>query len=405
MRNKTFSLLEVNLWILTISACVLFGSVHQWVWPFWGLFLFFPLLFYPNILFEISALPKLFSFTAALAFLWAATQAIFVALDKYAAAQEILRWFLYGTAFLFMRSLSRESLIRWLWALLFLGIFEAVYGIFQVQSGYEQVLWQVKEAHRGFATGTFLNRNHYAGLLELCLGSGVGLLLHSFYQGRKLQSVGIAGGLFVILAALMQSASRMGIMSFLVATFFFFLLLMKSPKKFPQMGFVVGGVFILASLGLAQEAFSLRFIEIQDRFSQWEGGRFLVWKDALAILNAHLWSGVGLGNFVSIYPSYQSAALVMKWAHAHNDYLELLVELGALGFFVLMFFWSHFFFDCIRRLRALEANVFFLAAGILLAMTSLVIHGIADFNFAVPSNMLIFVMLAGTLSKLCEEVS
>ena len=46
-----------------------------------------------------------------------------------------------------------------------------------VFSGLEYGFFVQKEVFRGLATGTFVNRNHLAGYLELCLAVGTGLML------------------------------------------------------------------------------------------------------------------------------------------------------------------------------------------------------------------------------------
>src|ERR1019366_4217210 len=55
------------------------------------------------------------------------------------------------------------------------GLFQAAYGSLMTLSGLEYGFFIHRES--GVATGTFINRNHLAGYLEMCLAAGVGLML------------------------------------------------------------------------------------------------------------------------------------------------------------------------------------------------------------------------------------
>lgn len=72
---------------------------------------------------------------------------------------------------------SRERLKLFYQVLIFSGVFQAAYGAFMVLSGQEYLLLVKKWAYQGMATGTFVNRNHLAGYLNLCLAVGIGVLL------------------------------------------------------------------------------------------------------------------------------------------------------------------------------------------------------------------------------------
>ena len=74
-----------------------------------------------------------------------------------------------------MNSAARLRLL--LSVLVFSGTFQAVYGALMVLSGLELGFFVEKYAGLGVATGTFVNRNHLAGYLVMCLAAGTGLLM------------------------------------------------------------------------------------------------------------------------------------------------------------------------------------------------------------------------------------
>ena len=68
------------------------------------------------------------------------------------------------------------------------------------------------------------------------------------------------------------------------------------------------------------------------------GQRFVMWFNSLAMYKDHWLLGTGIGNWMVYYPLYQ-AAVEIDWMlvgnlyhiNAHNDYIEFLCELGAVG--------------------------------------------------------------------------
>jgi O-antigen ligase len=88
--------------------------------------------------------------------------------------------------------------------------------------------------------------------------------------------------------------------------------------------------------------------------------------------------------------------------HAHNDFLQLLIETGWIGFITIIvgffiFLWTHG-----RRIKQLDFQMdplrFFLAVGAFSGLISMTVHGLFDFNLQIPANILYFVVLMAVLS-------
>ncbi|MEK7811280.1 MAG: hypothetical protein AAB278_05625 [Pseudomonadota bacterium] len=88
----------------------------------------------------------------------------------------------YGLLFVLVLILvnSKQRLVVLAFTLVLSGLFQAFYGSMMTLSGMEYGFFLKKEAYVGFATGTFVNRNHLAGYLEMTLAIGIGLLLASW---------------------------------------------------------------------------------------------------------------------------------------------------------------------------------------------------------------------------------
>lgn len=69
------------------------------------------------------------------------------------------------------------------------------------------------------------------------------------------------------------------------------------------------------------------------------GIRLDLWRNTLAMVRDHPVAGVGIGNFRIEFPPYSNRVVQVEWfgaklqpKHAHNDFLQILAELGIVGF-------------------------------------------------------------------------
>lgn len=113
--------------------------------------------------------------------------------------------------------------------------------------------------------------------------------------------------------------------------------------------------------------------------------RLNYWKVGLAMAKSHLWTGVGLGNFGTLYPKYQDpGATDVKTAH--NDFLQMLVETGVFGFAIYLAFWGYFVIWGARRIWGEpERLARMVLGGIYAGALALMLHSIVDFPFVNPS--------------------
>ena len=88
---------------------------------------------------------------------------------SYPVRMSIIRWTVYGLFFLGLTQMlnSRKRIELAIFVILVTGCFEALYGLIQTYSGSGHILWY--KVHHDYVTGTYINRNHFAGLMEMCL--------------------------------------------------------------------------------------------------------------------------------------------------------------------------------------------------------------------------------------------
>ncbi len=120
-----------------------------------------------------------------------------------------------------------------------------------------------------------------------------------------------------------------------------------------------------------------------------------MFKDTWQIFLHNPWAGTGLGTLETVYPRYASYYDGRRVEHAHNDYLELLAEMGWPGGLCGLAFLVILFRSALPNLRSARSPVsrsFY--SGAVAACVGLLVHSFVDFNLHIPSNALLFLLLA-----------
>jgi len=382
--------LEAGLIAAACAAPLFFGCVHEWASAGLSAYLFVLLIFNPEAVSEVRKFPLFIKVAGGVLFIGGMCQFAGIARDGYSAGTEWLQWLAFSAAFLLVQRLDVRG-ISWLaWIFVLIGVCEALYAVWQLSTGSNLVLWKEKTQYFGYATGTYMNRNHLAGLLELCLGVHLGALLQAFKK-RQMLSFGVLALLWLaVLGVFFKTGSRAGLVSFSAACSLVFILRAILFKK-------NRALFPLIFIALFSAAMVLWGGSVLDRFHSrdlaWNtAGRFETWGAVVEMIRHNPW-GVGLGGFELVFPRYQSALALSGWAHAHQDYLELLAELGISGFLAWMVLITGLLASFLRVLAASDANEVWPGWGILIALSSLGFHALMDFNFAIPANAFLSILL------------
>jgi O-antigen ligase len=323
---------------------------------------------------------------------------------------ELLSCFLLG--FLVLKTVTKRRQILRLWAgLIAVGVFEAVYGLYELYNRHPRILISEKVHNLDSVTGTFVNRNHFSGYLEMIIPLAVGLLIarsHVFSRSAatwrervlRLQEGGFAQNLMIFLAiivmatAIVFSQSRSGLF-ILILTFVLFSGLVTiyfeiSPfqKKWIKNG--LRAVFLIILL----ICFYFGFTATLERFSRdslLHEKRPLFWAHSLRLFSLYPLTGTGLGTFGELAPNVENASGPVAIVHAHNDYLEFLSELGSVGALLLL---GGIFLALIvsflnwRKRSRLEIKG--LALGGIVSLICILTHSLTDFNLHIPANMVLF---------------
>lgn len=216
-------------------------------------------------------------------------------------------------------------------------------GILQVVgSGTNPRWYPYSESNFGAAVGFFANANHMAMLLVVALPFAAALAADSAKRSLQRASALLAALTGVALLLVMGIAMNGSIAAFALApaAVAASLLIVWKPGKavrralaLAMIGTLVGAVALLSTSSIgatkvgsdAQESVTTRAAILRTT------GRAIA---------DYFPAGSGLGSFVQVYRTYEDPGSVTNEyvIHAHNDYVELVLELGAAGLVLIGLF-------------------------------------------------------------------
>jgi O-antigen ligase len=300
-------------------------------------------------------------------------------------------------ALFFLCVQSYRTQAQWrgfIWFLLSLGFVVSMFGILQHFTFNGKLYWVRELQYGGIPFGPYVNRNHFAGLMELLIPPGLAIQILGGERRDQLPLVTLFN--LLPIGALFLSASRGGIVSFVAEVGFLAILIVacrRQKKVFVAAAFVVTLAAILISwLGIGRAL---------DRFASYqklevgETRRAEMFHDSLRIFRDHPILGTGLGTLQEVFPHYETLYDGLVVNHSHNDYAEALAETGLIGgtcwfVFLILLFWTAWRILSSEK----ESRSFAYHAGALVACFGLLVHATVDFNFHIPSNALIFLLQA-----------
>ncbi|MEW6671017.1 MAG: O-antigen ligase family protein [Thermodesulfobacteriota bacterium] len=320
-----------------------------------------------------------------------------------------------GMFFLTLNTLrSKKRMDILIYVLVFMGLFEALYGIYQLFSAQPRVWWWLSPTVAGGrASGTFTGANHYAGYLEMAV-----LLLFGFMIAQRRRRGRIVSGLGGGRAALQrlvglfapESASPRMIFFFFAAVVMTLALLMSGSRGgilamgaamlgiavifFSKQGYrKYGGLAVLFCVLALFYGVHIGIDRTLKRFEQVQGleERLFITRTIVPMVNAYKAAGVGWGNFRHVYPRFSPDDFnrVSSSGHAHNDWIEALSEAGLAGGFLIAAAFILFLFRMIRVWRyRRDLYALGVGAGVMAGLLALAFHSYFELNMHIPANPL-----------------
>lgn len=368
---------------------------------------------------------------------------------------ETVRYLALGLAysFLFLLIISlfytRRRVTLVLSVLVISGLFQAFYGAMMVLSGSEWLFGVAKEHGRGLVTGTFVNRNHLAGYLEMTLAAGIGLML-ALRTGQPLDwrnvlelllgpKARLRLALIVMVIGLVMTHSRGGNVAFITALLLVgAVFVLRFPEHRWRNGLVLVSIIVIDVLvishffglerlrerlsgteisvtlevaGPAPEAGGAPATEVRstgvDAFLRVRPSgedlrlvfdmndlRGPLFSYTLPLALERTWIGYGAGSFETVFIARSGPGVGARIDHAHNDYLQFWTEYGLIGVLPLAVFVMGSLGCALRalfdRTSLYRSGVGF---GMAMAIVAILIHSWSDFNLQIPANAATFIAI------------
>ena len=317
---------------------------------------------------------------------------------RYQTFSSALLYCAYGLfCFLVVQSLRSSTQIKTL-AFIFstYGLGVAMFALVQSMTSNGKLSWLRTPRFGGWIYGPYVNHNHYAGLMEMLLPIPLVFFLIQRAQGWQKAMAAVAAG--VMTSTVFLSGSRGGMVAFIVQIAVLAVVLMKQRRRHrTNIGL---GLFLLMVIGLLiwlggrELTTRVASINLEARKELSGGVRMAIDRDGLRMFARRPVLGWGLGVFPEVYPRYRSFYTNFFINQAHNDYLQLLVEMGALGFATVMWFLVQLYRHALRKVGNWSEDINGATAlAALLGCTGILVHSFVDFNLQIPANAALFYVL------------
>lgn len=309
--------------------------------------------------------------------------------------------FLLYIAYATLCFLACQTLLRALQARKLAFIFSiygaaiAAFALIQGISSNGKLYWLRQPRMGGWIYGPYVNHNHYAGLMEMLVPIPLVLSLTRL-ASTKARNVAAAAAA-VMVGTIFISGSRGGMLAMVVELVVLSALLVKQKRG---MRTAIGlGVFLAIVVGmltwLGGGELSRRIATVSPSRSELASDiRSYINRDGIRMFLKKPVVGWGLGTFPVIYPQFRSFYTNFFINEAHNDYLQLLVEMGLLGFATMVWFVATAYARAIKKIGDWTTDIngaFSLAC--VLGLTGILIHSAVDFNLQVPANAALFYVM------------
>ena len=310
----------------------------------------------------------------------------------YATKYEVLRYVSYGIVLLIAAECIREEDARKIFTLTLVGfgVFYAFFALAQELTSKGKFFWFYVPRFGGSIYGSYVNRNHYAGLMEMLVPFPIVVGMGHLTKGGK--RVIVVFGAVLMATTIFLCGSRGGMLSFVLEVVVFATLALVRRRNYRvALGMAAFCVLVLAFLVF------LGKVQVLGRLGNLSPDmRWSITKDSLKMFSHRPVLGWGLGTFPTVYPAYRSFYTNLFVNEAHNDYAQLLVETGLLGFGLMVWFLVRLY-RCVsltsRRWEFKWDGAVSFAA--LLGCTGLLFHSFVDFNLQIPANAAMFYTLCG----------
>ncbi len=298
--------------------------------------------------------------------------------------------------FLAAQTLLRGAQARSL-ALIFsvYGAALAGFALLQGISSNGKLYWLRQPRSGGWIYGPYVNHNHYAGLMEMLVPIPLIVSLTRLAP-PKVRAVAAAAAA-VMVGTIFLSGSRGGMLAIVAELVILASLLVKQKRGLRT---AIGiGVFLAIVVSLliwiGGSELSQRIATAGPGHSELSSDiRTYINRDGLRMFLKKPILGWGLGTFPIVYPEFRTFYTNFFINEAHNDYLQLLVEMGLVGFVTMLWFVVTVYARAIKKIGHWPSELSgAMTLACMLGISGILVHSAVDFNLQIPANAALFYVL------------
>jgi len=327
------------------------------------------------------------------AFVGLAVISFIFSIYKYDSFYTLLRLLSYVAIFHLILNHYSNIFRRHLLSLIIcVGAALSMYGLLQYFGFLPHPWWNPKD----FVAATYVNHNHFAGYLEMAMPVAIGVLIGIKGYGLKIKLL-LISAIAIMSTAFIFAQSRGAWISLGISLFVMNIILVRRKilKKESLIIFalliVLAFTFVYISGGLV-----LKRIESIKEIGTGEASmntRFAIWQGTIDMISHNPLIGTGIGTFVWGFPRYRPMALANITVHyAHNDYLHMAAEMGIFALPIMLLI-------LVRIISSGLSKDDPVVIGCAIGILSLSLHGLVDFNFHIPANMILVAVCAAIIMK------
>lgn len=308
-----------------------------------------------------------------------------------------LLYFSYALlCFLAGQALLKGSQARTLAAVFSLyGAALASFALIQGISSNGRLYWIRQPRMGGWIYGPYVNHNHYAGLMEMLVPIPLVMSLTKLASSKTRAAAAAVAA--VMVGTIFLSGSRGGMLAIVAEIVLLAVLLIKQKQGLRT---AVGiGVFLIIVVGLLTwvggAELSKRIATAGSSHAELSSDiRHNINRDGLKMFLKRPVLGWGLGTFPVVYPQFRTFYTNFFVNEAHNDYLQLLVEMGVLGFGTMLWFLITLYKQAIRKMGHWTSEISgAVTLACVLGLSGILVHSAVDFNLQIPANAALFYVL------------
>lgn len=307
---------------------------------------------------------------------------------------------------------SRTRVTTLVHVIIGVAVVSAVFGIIR-QTTQNEVGFGLPLIKPNQGYGQFINKNHFAFLMEMAFGLALGLILAGKVSRER--ALIYLASLLPVWTALVLANSRGGLLAMLAQLVIATLLFTMTASRFPRRGarltrisrwwpvrialmtVLLVGV-ILGTVWVGGDRLVSNIEAVGSEFdasaaSRYGSSRTQIWEATWRMFGAHPIAGVGMGGYWVAISGYHDSSGKRVPHEAHSDYLELLASGGIIGLGLGAWFATAVVTRTLRNLRSRDPYRRAATFAATLGIAGVAIHSLVDFGLHMIVNALIFVAL------------